>query len=181
MNAEEIKNCLLLLFRQARINIPFYIFSANTMWKDISIKSYPILIIQNTDRENDPGRHWIAYVVLSRNNCEYWDSYGNPITMYKYVQQPTKYIIKENCLTLQSDHSYLCGVYCIYYVYHRALGFSYREILDSFSPNVILNDKKMCKFIHSITHMNNNHRFCSTSKYKKCQFNVCKSMCPDFY
>jgi hypothetical protein len=60
----------------------------------------------------------------------------------------------------------------VYYLYYRALGKTYKQILDSFTTNVVKNDRKVEIFVKSIPKL----KSCcvGTYKNKKCQSNTCK-------
>jgi len=108
------------------------------------------MIIQNCDPLGKPGSHWIAYVAYENGTCEYFDSYGNPIQTYN-VQVPGK-IIKENCQVLQSATSETCGEFCLYFLYHRAIGTSYNKIIQTFSSRSAVNDRRVKKFVSAISY-----------------------------
>jgi len=183
MDSDTIKEYVHLLFMKARIRIPFYIFAADTMWENVtktSRISYPIAIIQNTDKISQRGKHWLAWFVLSATESEFFDSYGNSIRKYKYVQKPTKLIVLENCISIQSPTSYLCGPYCIYYIYLRSLGIPYSTIMDTFTQSVSSNDFKIEQFMR--TNSDVPQEFCYKNIYNpRCQSNICQYLCRDFY
>ena len=89
-----------------------------------------------------------------RMEREYFDSYGNPVNTYN-VQVPGK-IVNENCRVLQSAASETCGEFCLYFVYHRAIGISYNKIISNFSSRSGVNDRKVKKFVDSIAFCLNN-------------------------
>jgi len=154
MNTSELENALNVLLRYNEHNeISCYVIAANEL-KNLSIRSYPAMIIQNCDPIGKPGSHWIAYVAYENGTCEYFDSYGNPV--YKYnVQVPGK-IVNENCRVLQSATSETCGEFCLYFIYHRAIGISYNKIINKFSSRSAVNDRKVKKFVASIAFCLNN-------------------------
>jgi len=173
MNVETIEQYIALLFNKSRIKIPFYIFSADNMWENVNnVNKFPICIIQNTDRKKGPGQHWIAWWVISHTETEYFDSYGSSVCNYRYVIKPTKNILKENCTVLQSSRSYLCGAYCIYYLYLRALGKSYENIMDNFTHQVLSNDYKINNFMNYVPELTFNFR---------CRGDSQKNTCRDIY
>jgi hypothetical protein len=177
MDTHEIEISLQILFKLSNITFPFFVTAADTLHQIKNIKKYPILIVQNTDRIKDPGQHWIAWFILSNTHAEYFDSYGKTVETYKNVEMPTSNIVLENCLSLQSPTSFVCGAYCIYYLYYRALGKSYKEILNSFSKNVVKNDRKVemfVKSIHSVKRGRNGYGGSNKHKNIKCQNNTCK-------
>ena len=179
MNTEQIQSYLGFLYKLHNIKIPVIVAAADTLNHTMNKhKLFAISIIQNTDKIKDPGEHWICYMLLSKNNCEYFDSYGNVISTHKNMQRPCKNIVRENCLVLQSPNSYLCGGYCIYFLYYRGLGFNYRQILDSFSSSVSANDRKIEKFVRSIQ---KSMKCRQIRKTKFCQTNLCRTRCKRFH
>ena len=157
MNTSQLENALNVLLRYNEHNgISCYVIAANEL-KKIAIRSYPAMIIQNCDPLGKPGSHWIAYIAYENGTCEYFDSYGNPIEKYN-VQVPGK-IIKENCQVLQSPTSETCGEFCLYFLYHRAIGISFNKIINNFSSRSTVNDRKVKKFVSSIEFCLNNVNF----------------------
>ena len=178
MNTETIENCLSLLFNKNRIKIPFYVCAANEIKNYIkNTKKFPLMIIQNTDKAGDSGKHWLAWFILSSKSTEYFDSYGNPCLKYKYVEKPVENITKENCLPLQSDTSYLCGAYCVFYLYFRALGYSYEKIINNFTNDKLQNDYKIHTFMKCIPEITQNYHNANYILKQNCQSNTCKYLC----
>ncbi|GFV79935.1 uncharacterized protein TNCV_1217031 [Trichonephila clavipes] len=67
-------------------------------------------------------RYWIAFYLLSPNEGEFFDSYGNeptyftgPIANFALRYNRMNY----NPMTLQSNKTAVCGQYCVYYLYSR--------------------------------------------------------------
>jgi len=169
MNTSQLENALSVLLRYNEHNeISCHVIAANELEK-LSITSYPAMIIQNCDPVGQPGSHWIAYVAYEDGTCEYFDSYGNPVGKYN-VQVPGK-IVDENCRVLQSAKSETCGEFCLYFLYHRAIGISYRSILKRMSCIPSVNDRKVKKFVSGISYCLNNANSiqncqCCTSQIK---------------
>jgi len=166
MNTFEIESTLESLLYFTKLNLPFHVIAANEL-KSLNITSYPSIIIQNCDILGQPGSHWIAYYVTSKNTTEYFDSYGNDINMYPNVQVPGK-IVKENCIPLQPSNSEACGHFAIFYVYHRAIGVKYKHILNILSKSRRGNEKIVRQFICNVS---KNCHFNSNSNCNQC----CKS------
>jgi hypothetical protein len=103
--------------------------------------------ILNLDTHDQPGSHWVGFVVDNRvKTIEYFDSVGkNPNKIIRsFIKDIHKkmpgYAIKINKVKHQHQNSE-CGVYSLYYVIQRLLGSSF----ESLSSTVIL-DKDMNKF-----------------------------------
>jgi hypothetical protein len=116
MDTQEIENIFKILFSLTKITFSFFVTAADTAPQIKNIKKFPILIVQNTDKNKDPGKHLIAWFILSETHAEYFDSYGKKIKTYKNVQKPTSNIVFENCLSLQSPTSFVCGACCILFI-----------------------------------------------------------------
>ena len=148
MNTFQIESTLESLLYFTKLNLPYYVIAANEL-ENVKIKSYPCIIIQNCDNLGQPGSHWIAYFIISPLKTEYFDSYGNDISLYPNVQVPGN-IVRENCIALQPAASETCGHFAIFYVYHRAIGVKYKHILNILSKSRRKNDKIVKQFINNV-------------------------------
>ena len=89
--------------------------------------------------------------MASRQNAEWFDSYGKPPEFYGLAF--TEFLNKHcdqwefNDRKLQSDWSDVCGHYCIFYLSHRARGQSMKKIVQLFGNNTVLNDSKVLWFV----------------------------------
>ena len=87
----------------------------------------------NTDNHDEPGEHWVA-VFVTKRRTDYFDSYGFPPTderILKFIGSRAYY----NRKTLQSPITRVCGHYCVYFIKHRAKGWSAEKIIESFPSN----------------------------------------------
>lgn len=99
----------------------------------------------NTAPSTKKSGHWIALYVTD-STVEYFDSYG---------REPSRSLKRRwwnklwcsNVVPLQSPLSAVCGQYCIYYLLHRARGFSMASIVMDFGSDVDLNDEMVHEFI----------------------------------
>lgn len=105
---------------------------------------YPCCFIANTDTSSEPGEHWVAYFVQSPDHIEFFDSFAFlPIT-YGFALHSNKH----NSLQIQSDKSDFCGHFCLYFLYHRALGKPLDFLIRDFSPyNLGQNDQMVEHFV----------------------------------
>ena len=51
---------------------------------------------------------------------------------------------------IQSYMSSLCGEYCIYFSHLKCLGYSFKEIMDTFSDDLKANDLKVDLFVKTL-------------------------------
>lgn len=115
-----------------------------------SIPHYPACFVANTDASNQEGRHWVAFYVDSPTLICFFDSYGNPPMHFeggisRYVENYQD--LEFNSMKLQSNVTSVCGQYCIYYLYVKCNGCSLNDILLSFVPNSLDNDRKVHLFV----------------------------------
>lgn len=126
------------------------VFSSNT-FPCLSIHdSYPQALICNSDKSGEPGSHWLAFYFTSYSCCEFFDSFAMPISTYSIIFHSALNITHANSKPIQSPFSNVCGYYCIYYLYNRALNCSSLNIYQSFSSSYYNNDKLVYKFISHI-------------------------------
>ena len=114
--------------------------------KSISFGSLPCFIIVNLDSSYMPGSHWIA-LGLFKNRIEIFDSLGFdlfnwptvPCSLMNFLQQTA--ISKRIRISkrLQSNSSYLCGLYSVFYVKYRPY-FSFKHFQSLFSSDLSRND-----------------------------------------
>ena len=82
--------------------------------------------------------------MTSRQNAEWLNSYEKPPEFYGFAF--TEFLNKHcdqwdfNDCKLQSDLSDVCGQYCIFYLSHRARGYSITKIAQLFGNDTVLND-----------------------------------------
>ena len=84
-------------------------------------RQQPVCLIYNTDTANLGGTHWIALICFPDGYGEIFDSFGRtPSTktanwMRRHCTQGWNY--NKHCV--QGHLTTLCGLYCLYYLYHR--------------------------------------------------------------
>ena len=108
----------------------------------------PYCFIVNSEPSDQPGDHWLAFWV-NEDSVEFFDTYGR--TPYMFDNAFSAFLGGRKCfynsVGLEGIFSKTCGQFSIYYICLRCLGFSFDEILNSFSSNVIVNDKFVKKFV----------------------------------
>ena len=119
----------------------------------ISLTSFPCFLIVNIDSSNMIGSHWIAIGIFT-DKIEIFDSLGFkffnwprlPCTLLTWLHHLT--VSRRVIVTpvIQSNDSYMCGFYCIYYVIRRVFN-SFDELSSCFdSDNPERNDNLLLKF-----------------------------------
>ena len=112
-------------------------------------KKFPVSMIINTHRKNQPGEHWLA-IVLTKQKCFYFDSFGVPIMekiIISYLQQKYKKVtINNECI--QHYYSESCGLFCIAFIKHVKSKLGFEEFISKFNLLYLLkNDNIVLKLI----------------------------------
>ena len=146
MDENELQKLLEVISNQHMVDT--YVIAANEMRQ---IKwSGQCAVIQNTQKRGNGGKHWLLWYKSSPNMVEYWDSFGRSPFSYG-VQVPNLKIVKSNNMQFQPDSSSLCGLYCLYVLYHRLNGRSFDKIMQDFSENLLLrNDALVLRFYDNL-------------------------------
>ena len=96
------------------------------------VSSFPSSYIVNTDIAKKKGEHWIALYFESPELCEIFDSYGlQPFGQIYTFASNNAGCVLYNKMFLQSPFSRVCGLYCIYFLYHKSRGYPLRNILSA--------------------------------------------------
>lgn len=100
---------------------------------------YPCSIVLNTDKSNDPGTHWVCVYFNYNDGAEWFDSYGlSPqYKEFRNVVNTANYW-SYNSIQLQSFFTTTCGLWCIYYIIHRANDIPANDIVNYFSSSYSL-------------------------------------------
>ena len=108
MDEVEIKNKAKLL------KLPF--FFGTFPIDELPNKKFPYSFILNHDPHNKPGSHWVAVIVHSNKNVEYFDSLGQkpPSLLYQWKRK-----INYNKRAIQNIFANTCGHHSLYYLYLR--------------------------------------------------------------
>jgi hypothetical protein len=109
------------------------VFPSDQLPKTVSV--FPACFIINTDPASQPGSHWVAIYVDSKEFGEYFDSYGKPPDVMSIVK-----FLNENCRSwhyntkrIQGSFSSVCGHYCVYFLVRRLSGTPMSVIRNEFS------------------------------------------------
>lgn len=113
-----------------------------------------------TNRNNKTNsisiEHWVVlYLDKKPKYSEYFDSFAlKPPRIIK------DFLNDENYLTstkqLQGQLTSTCGVYCVFYIYMKSLGYSMQFILDKFSNDYLMNDIAVTAWLNKKFYLNKN-------------------------
>jgi hypothetical protein len=83
----------------------------------------PCCFVLNTDVSGQSGEHWLAFH-HDGSTLVYFDSYGMDLEMYTNVHSSllARGLVcrSANSEMLQSPDTFVCGHYCVYFLYFRA-------------------------------------------------------------
>ncbi len=127
-------------------------YYGGTLAKDqlpIYVTNGPKIYVLNLQNSNQPGNHWIT--MWMDKIPEYFDSLGEgPIEEfqnYLIVHGPK---FKFNFKRLQNYGSDVCAKYCIFYSYLKCRGYTFKDIMELFSNDLLLNDVK-AEYFYDVT------------------------------
>ena len=117
-----------------------------SLHNDNDSKPLPRLYVCNTDKASQPGSHWFVVIVWQYGHVEIFDSFGiNPVLYWPEIRQFVKTFgrMKYNCNAqrLQGLLATTCGMYCLYYMYHRVRGVDMASILTHYTSEYSRNDE----------------------------------------
>ena len=106
------------------------------------IKNYPSALISNLDNHFYSGSHWIAMYFNDEKNVDYFDSFGNFPIIPSHVEFMEKYAenIIYNNKVIQSPFSITCGAHCINFIILKSMGYSFKDVINTYSNNKEIND-----------------------------------------
>ena len=96
-----------------------------------TVKTYPVLLIVNSQSHNLGGEHWLALFISPQQRGELFDSAAQPVDLRinRWLNRfSTKRWIR-NHVIYQSPFSPICGAYVLYYVLNRLHHPSMKELL----------------------------------------------------
>ena len=118
--------------------------------ENLSLCSFPVYLIVNTDRQGQSGNHWLT-IRVSKSHVELFDSLGLlhnnrlPTEILAFIQRfsiSRTFIFNQ---PLQPRNSVLCGFYCIFYIFIRQYC-TFNIIQSFFDTNLAQNDLKIKSF-----------------------------------
>jgi hypothetical protein len=135
---------------------PYFIgvFAVNKLPKKVREMSCCGFII-NTDTSNLPGTHWIAvyYDSVCRRG-EVFDPFGTlpPTRLQLWMNNHCINGWMYNKTSVQGVFSFLCGHYCLYYLYYRLvkrftmIDIIYKQLLASNNPDTVVRNFFLLNF-----------------------------------
>ena len=112
-------------------------------------KKFPKKLIVNTGHSSTSGEHWIA-LILQRETCFYFDSFGIEIIDEKVLEFLKKYYEQYtfNSVCIQHYHSKKCGEFCIAFLKLVNSTKTFQKFINMFSlKNLKINDKKVLNIL----------------------------------
>lgn len=115
-------------------------------------------MIFNTDPIDQPGQHWIALYAPehSKTLIEIMDSFGSDVLRTTYTHHPilSKLLQRVNIVKmprLQNSNTYVCGHYCLAYLFIRSKGRSFSRFVRPFSRSKTrANDNFVYQFVKKV-------------------------------
>lgn len=102
----------------------------------------PFCIIGNTSSHEYSNGHWVSFFVIN-DVIEFFDSYGRSPLNYMFPIYFKEYISNMKCVyntrILEGIFDNTCGDFCAYFAILRIKGYSYVDILNSLSTDVLYN------------------------------------------
>ena len=94
--------------------------------------TFPRTLIVNTAPYNTEGEHWVA-LVLQKNRCYYFDSFGLPVLNKNIIHFLYKYKkVTYTDVCIQHIYSEKCGQFCIAFIKHVHSNSSYNDFISQF-------------------------------------------------
>ena len=93
---------------------------------DLTREIRPWCLILNTDPKDKPGTHWLALYAFSARSIELLDSFGFSPSMYSLDFLD----FFHSSYSFQSPNTFVCGHYCIIYIYLRSHNYLIYDIVD---------------------------------------------------
>ena len=116
--------------------------------QNLSLSSFPIYLIVNTDIRGNRGKHWVS-IRISKTSVELFDSLGLihknglPIDILVFIQ---RFSISRTFIfnkPIQPKNSVLCGFYSMFYVFIRQ--YCSFNVIQSFFGNDLSNNDRILK------------------------------------
>lgn len=127
------------------------------------------VIVVNTDRANQPGKHWQAIWIRPKAGggkriATFFDSYGL-FSTNTYINEFLRRfcnLTECNWMRLQSFNSTVCGEYCCFFILAMMFTKRLKCVLSPFNHNYENNDKTVCSFIGQTLKQSNSKKrhFC---------------------
>lgn len=109
----------------------------------------PVALIVNLSPSYREGTHWVTLYINSRRRGFYFDPLAQP------PSKPLVHFLQRNCkvyhvndIQYQADHSLLCGMFCIVYLYFKVRNVNINSKL--FTTNPTWNDQLVQEYVRKI-------------------------------
>ena len=112
-------------------------------------------MVFNVDPSDRPGQHWLVlYSPAQDSTIECLDSFGT-LDVSRYAVPEVQAIVRRvqpvTLPRLQSSSTYVCGHYCLAYLYARTHGKTPQRFAHTFSTtDRTENDRTVCRFVCSV-------------------------------
>jgi hypothetical protein len=162
MNTIQLQSCLLKILKHKDFQIGVLASDELTL-----VERKKFLIVVNSEPSFLPGQHWVAFLKIGKN-LEFFDSFGKDVDFYGsyfklFVKSHGGKVIYNNT-QLQSNESFLCGQYCLFFLFCRNHNMKYKRILECFSKwDLNANDVMISQFyvrVQAILHKKLKHCKC---------------------
>ena len=164
MNSNELMAVLKCMLKDEKIK-NYGVVPAD-QFEYVLKKSAPKVYIVNTKPASIYMGHWVCIFELEKNVLEFFDPLAFDISVYgKYFLPLLKFNPLVNSFRIQSLSSIQCGKFVTFYLYYRLRDNSMCKIVNQFSCNRKMNDKKVIKFYKS--HFSN-VKICSVKPNQCC-------------
>jgi hypothetical protein len=113
--------------------------------------TYPCCFVLNTEPRKKPGEHWLAINYNDVGFCYFFDSYGQPPSIYNldsYIKATSKKYTW-NQKRIQGQSSY-CGYYAVLFLLFLKSG-KLTEFFSKFTNNLSKNDQFITNEIKSVS------------------------------
>ena len=115
--------------------------------------SPPFGLVINTDRDDQPGSHWVAIYVTRSGHGEYFDSFAFPPT----VKEISDFLAKQDTcfccsrVVIQHPASVACGHFAVGFLYARFSGVTFEDYISTFETDDLWkNDNVILKWNSSV-------------------------------
>lgn len=126
------------------------VYASNTVPE--AVTHYPSAFIINTEPLPLPGSHWVAVIIHSSLEADFFDSLGKHPENYQDI---LNFIYKNckqcnfKCKRLQPSYSDLCGLYVrVFLISRLCLKLSLSRVYALFSSSIQLNDNFVRSFVN---------------------------------
>ena len=129
------------------------IYAADTAPETFSRR--PVFFVINTDKHDQPGKHWVLMYFPKTGYPEFFDSFGREPSFYtrrfRRVLLTRSRRFGYNNVQIQQSGTFTCAHFCIYYLYFRCRGLQMNSIINSFNKlNLHANELKVTNFVNML-------------------------------